>query len=184
MAKAVVTNAQNWQEIAKSAGGNPSLIMYDPATSELEVADVTQADLDTAVSGYGTAVPTDDYRDGAQAAVDTHCRKRILGGFEWPVASGKILSLSEVAQLKWAMLLLELKLPPGKQTISFPLTVPTKDNLDTHVVQDEDEVEDIYAAIASAVEQALSEATAAKQTVGSALTVTDLETARDDYLAT
>lgn len=184
MAKAVVTAAQDWDEIARSAGGDPSKLMYDPAASELEVPDVTQAALDTAVSGYSTAAPSNEYRAKAQDAVDAHCKNRIYRGFEWPAASGKTLSLSELAQLKWTMLFLELQLPIAKQVVTFPLTVPTKDNLDTHSVADAAEVEDIYAEIASVVEQAISAATTAKTDIATATTVAAMETARDDFLAT
>lgn len=52
MAKAVVTNTQDWRKIAEMAGGDPTLIMFDPPTSELEVADVTQSALDTALADY------------------------------------------------------------------------------------------------------------------------------------
>jgi len=52
MAKVVVTGAQDWRKICELAGGDPSLIMHDPATSELEVTDVTQAALDTALASY------------------------------------------------------------------------------------------------------------------------------------
>lgn len=52
MAKVVVTNAHDWRKIAELAGGDPALIMFAPATSELEVADVTQAALDTAFATY------------------------------------------------------------------------------------------------------------------------------------
>lgn len=52
MAKVVVTNSQDWRKIAELAGGDPLLIMHDPATNELEVADVTQALLDQALIDY------------------------------------------------------------------------------------------------------------------------------------
>lgn len=52
MAKVVVTNAHDWRKIAELAGGDPALIMFDPAASELEVADVTQAALNTAFATY------------------------------------------------------------------------------------------------------------------------------------
>lgn len=52
MAKVVVTNAQDWRKICELAGGDPMQIMFDPDTSELEVADVTQAALDSAKSDY------------------------------------------------------------------------------------------------------------------------------------
>lgn len=52
MAKVVVTSAQDWRKICELAGGDTSLIMHDPATDELEVTDVTQGALDTALADY------------------------------------------------------------------------------------------------------------------------------------
>jgi len=52
MAKTVVTALEDWRKIAEMAGGDPTLIMYDPATSELEVDDVTQLALDDAHTAY------------------------------------------------------------------------------------------------------------------------------------
>lgn len=52
MAKTVVTALEDWRKIAEMAGGDPLLIMHEPATNELEVADVTQAALDTAHVAY------------------------------------------------------------------------------------------------------------------------------------
>jgi len=52
MAKVIVTSAQDWRKICELAGGDTSLIMHDPATNELEVTDVTQAALDTALASY------------------------------------------------------------------------------------------------------------------------------------
>ena len=52
MAKVIVTLSQDWRKIASDAGGDPALIMFDPQSSELEVADVTQAALDTAFTNY------------------------------------------------------------------------------------------------------------------------------------
>ena len=52
MAKVIVTLTQDWREIARRAGGDPDLIMFDPPPSELEVPDVTQAALDAALADY------------------------------------------------------------------------------------------------------------------------------------
>lgn len=52
MAKVIVTLAHDWRKIAEIAGGDPNLIMFDPPTNELEVADVTQTALDAALASY------------------------------------------------------------------------------------------------------------------------------------
>lgn len=52
MAKVIVTDTQDWRKICDLAGGDTSLIMHDPATNELEVTDVTQGALDTALADY------------------------------------------------------------------------------------------------------------------------------------
>lgn len=69
MAKVVVTNSQDWRKIAELAGGDPLLIMHDPATNELEVADVTQAALDQALIDY--AADQTNIDAATQAARDT-----------------------------------------------------------------------------------------------------------------
>jgi hypothetical protein len=52
MAKVVVTNLQDWRKIAELAGGDPLIIMHDPATNELECPDVAQPALDQALIDY------------------------------------------------------------------------------------------------------------------------------------
>ena len=52
MAKVIVTDTQDWRKICELAGGDTSLIMHDPVTNELEVTDVTQTALDTALADY------------------------------------------------------------------------------------------------------------------------------------
>jgi hypothetical protein len=52
MAKVVVTDTQDWRKIAEMAGGDPTIIMHDPATNELEVTDVTQSALTAAHAAY------------------------------------------------------------------------------------------------------------------------------------
>lgn len=65
MAKVVVTDDQDWVKITEMCGGDRKLIMYDPNTSELEVPDVTQAALDTALADY---IVNQDDIDAAKAA--------------------------------------------------------------------------------------------------------------------
>ena len=60
MAKVITTPGQDLRKIAEIAGGNPDLTLFDPPTSELEVTDVTQAQLDAAFATY----------DGDQANID------------------------------------------------------------------------------------------------------------------
>lgn len=74
MAKVVVTLAQDWRKIAELAGGDSNLIMFDPPTSELEVADVTQAALNTAFANYSTNQAA---IDAATAAALLAARKAI-----------------------------------------------------------------------------------------------------------
>lgn len=60
MAKVITTPGQDLRKIAEIAGGNPDLTLFDPPTNELEVTDVTQAQLDAAFVTY----------DGDQANID------------------------------------------------------------------------------------------------------------------
>lgn len=67
MAKVVVLDTQDWRKICELAGGDPALIMHDPSTDELEVTDVTQAELDTALANY---IVNQTDIDSATAAVN------------------------------------------------------------------------------------------------------------------
>lgn len=67
MAKVVVTDTQDWRKICEMAGGDTSLIMFDPATSELEVTDVTQPALTAA---HGAYVADQTNIDAATAATE------------------------------------------------------------------------------------------------------------------
>lgn len=69
MAKVVVDTSQDWVKITEMCGGDRKLIMYDPDTSELEVPDVTQAALDTALADY--IVNRDDIEAAKAAAQET-----------------------------------------------------------------------------------------------------------------
>lgn len=72
MAKVIVVDTQDWRKICELAGGDTSLIMHDPVTNELEVTDVTQAALDTALADY---IADQTNIDAAtQAASDTTVR--------------------------------------------------------------------------------------------------------------
>lgn len=87
MAKVIVVITQDWRKICELAGGDTSLIMHDPTTNELEVTDVTQGALDTALADY---IADQTNIDAAtQAAEDTQERdnqkevydvKRVLRG--------------------------------------------------------------------------------------------------------
>lgn len=74
MAKVVVTDDQDWVKITEMCGGDRDLIMYDPPTSELEVPDVTQAALDTALADY---IVNQDDIDAATDAADITAEKNI-----------------------------------------------------------------------------------------------------------
>lgn len=69
MARVVVTTSQDWLKIAELAGGDPQETIYHPATTELEVPDVTQAALDAALADYNTNQST--YDAATAAATDT-----------------------------------------------------------------------------------------------------------------
>lgn len=72
MAKVVVTNTQDWRKICDLAGGDLQQTIYHPATTELEVPDVTQAALDAALSDYETNQST--YDAARVAADDAACK--------------------------------------------------------------------------------------------------------------
>ncbi len=79
MAKAVVTGSQDWVKITELCGGDRMLIIYDPTTSELEVPDVTQAALDTALASYKkNQVTIDAATEAARAKPDRDSAKTKL----------------------------------------------------------------------------------------------------------
>jgi hypothetical protein len=76
MAKVVVTDDQDWVKITEMCGGDRKLIMYDPPTSELEVPDVTQAALDTALADYiVNQVSIDAATDAADVTAEKNLQK-------------------------------------------------------------------------------------------------------------
>jgi len=100
MAKVVVTNAHDWRKIADLAGGDPALIMFAPATSELEVADVTQAALDTAFATYtGDQANIDAATAAAREATDKEGAKRDFDTQKVLIAFAKLL-IKELNELR------------------------------------------------------------------------------------
>ncbi len=69
MAKTVVTALEDWRKISELSGGDPRIIMHEPATNELECPDVTQPALDAGHAAY-TADQT-NIDAATQAAMDT-----------------------------------------------------------------------------------------------------------------
>lgn len=90
MAKVVVLDTYDWRKIAELSGGDPNLIMYDVASNELEVTDVTQAALDSALADYVANQATYDQatadsfttteKDTAKGSLDTRVLKAIVKG--------------------------------------------------------------------------------------------------------
>lgn len=88
MAKVITTPGQDLRKIAEIAGGDPNLTLFDPPTNELEVQDVTQAELDTALATYTgdqanidaatAAAGVASSRDGEKSAYDNQRLFRAL----------------------------------------------------------------------------------------------------------
>ncbi len=189
MAKAVVTASQNLREIARQAGGDPNLIMFDPATSEIEMDDVTQAALDAAVTNYATLTPTSTYIEEMVAqigggAAGGHVQTILDRGFLDPGGSGKTLSLSTLDSLNWLQLYTVDKLTPDGRSVVFPLLYSTIDGMSTITVANDAEVEKIYSQTALLLDDTLRAAAAANQSVVAATTIAAAESARDTFLAT
>lgn len=116
--------------------------------------------------------------------IDEHVAGKIARGFQWPVATGKIFSLSIQAQIKWMGLFATTLLPPGLDKMVYPLIVPTIDDLDSYDVANPAEVEDMYSHITVTVAGLLGASMTAKAAVNAAVTLAEAEAARDRYLAT
>lgn len=78
MAKTVVTALEDWRKISELSGGDPSLIMHDPATSELECPDVTQPALDAGHAAYTADQANIDAATAAAEQDKTRARAEIL----------------------------------------------------------------------------------------------------------
>jgi len=120
----------------------------------------------------------------AMFRIDEHVAFKIAQGFQWPVTTGNIFSLSIQAQIKWMGLFATTLLPPGLDKIVYPLTVPTIDDLDKYDVADAAEVKDMYSHITATVAGLLGASMTAKAAVNAAVTLAEAEAARDRYLAT
>lgn len=184
MAKTVIPGTENLREIARQAGGNEFLIMFDPPTNELEMDDVTQIALDNAVTNYATLPPTSDYVNQMVAQMHDHAQVILDRGFLDPGGSGKTLSLSQQDQENWLQLYTVDKLTPDGRSVIFPLLYSTLDNLDTITVANSNEVETIYSQTALILDDTLRDAAAAKQSIVAALTIAAAESARNAFLAT
>jgi len=184
MAKTVVTLAQNFREIARQAGGDPFLIMFDPPTSELEMDDVTQAALDAAVTNYATLTPTSTYIEEMTAQVGDHVQVIIDRGFLDPGGSGETLSLSTLDSLNWLQLYTVDKLTPDGRSVVFPILYSTIDGMSTISIPNDSEVEAIYSQTALILDDVSRSAAAANQSVVAATTIAAAESARDAFLAT
>jgi hypothetical protein len=123
-------------------------------------------------------------RDQIMVKIDEHVAAKIALGFQWPVATGQIFSLSIQAQIKWMGLFATTLLPPGLDKMVYPLTVPTIDDLGKYDVADQAEVKDMYSLITATVAGLLGASMTAKAAVNAAVTLAEAETARDRYLAT
>ncbi len=117
------------------------------------------------------------------ARIDLHVAGQIALGFQWPVTTGKIFSLSIQAQIKWMGLFATTLLPPGLDKIVYPLTVPTIDDLDKYDVADAAEVKDMYSHITATVAGLLGASMTAKAAVNAAVTIAEAEEAMNRYLA-
>ena len=117
--------------------------------------------------------------------VDSHAESLITDGpgIEYPPASGKYLSLSINAQIKWTgwNLIADDWVSLG---LPYPFTVRTKDELDTVTITDAAEVRTVYGLMAQTVAVILGGVEVAKAGIQSATTAEDAQTAADAFLAT
>ena len=116
--------------------------------------------------------------------IDEHVASKIALGFQWPVGTGDIFSLSIQAQIKWMGLFATTLLLPPLGKIVYPLTVPTIDDLDKYDVADAAEVKDMYSHITATVAGLLEASMAPKAAVNAAVTIAEAEAALNRYLAT
>lgn len=83
MAKAVTLLPEEcWRFVATLAGGDPSQIIWHPATSELEVPDAEQAALDSVLANYDTLTPTTESIANKIARLSNAAGALIVNGFQ------------------------------------------------------------------------------------------------------
>ena len=83
MAKAITSLPEEcWRFIAVLAGGDPSQIIWHPATSELEVPDVDQTSLDTTLANYDSLVPTTEAIATKIANLSGAAGNLVISGFQ------------------------------------------------------------------------------------------------------
>lgn len=184
MAKTLIPGTENLREIARQAGGNEFLIMFDPPTNELEMDDVTQAALDAAVTNYATLPPTSDYVDELTAQMNGHAQVILDRGFLDPGGSGKTLPLSPEDQLNYCQLYMVDDRTPDGRTVIFPLLYSTLDNLDSITLANAADAETIYSQTALILDDAMRDSAAAKQSIVAAATIAAAESASNTFLAT
>ena len=109
------------------------------------------------------------------AAVDAKAEDNITNGPGFLHAS-LYFSLSIPAQVKWTGLY------NSRDTITYPFSVPTKDDLSYYQIADAAEVATMYAAAFEVVSSELDEANVVKQAVIAASTAWDATQAADSYL--
>ena len=114
------------------------------------------------------------------SAINGEAGFRITGpwGLEWPAGSGNRFSLTLTSQSKWTGLY------NGRNVITYPYAVRTKDDGAEYQIADAAEVEAIYNAIVAKVSGILAEATAAKKACEEAGTVSDAWAVKNNYFAT
>lgn len=111
-------------------------------------------------------------------AVDAKISERIHSGagFEWPPSSGQFFSLSTNAQIKWVGLMV------AKDFITYPLTVPTKDDNIFYTIQDATEAQNMYLTATNTVKTYIADGTSVKRIVREAATISEAQAAADTYL--
>lgn len=78
MAKTVVTALEDWRKISELSGGDPRIIMHEPATNELECPDVTQPALDAGHTAYtADQVNIDAATQAAKDAIGQDSEKEV-----------------------------------------------------------------------------------------------------------
>jgi len=129
----------------------------------LEILGTTLANevaLDALVLAHGSP----QYKDEKNNAIDVRTEQLIALGYEYPPATGKMLSLSENAQLN----LLGMDMTRNDPLFVYPVTMSTMDDTDTVVLANATDVHNLYLTALAAKRGHLDSGTVLKDSVRTA----------------
>jgi hypothetical protein len=162
-------------------GGVPDGAIRFTEPDQLVIAVYAGEPVQSVIDEIDTAVAAPDnlsvYKEHVNGLVDGETVRRILKGFVYPAASGKIFSLSSEAQLNWLGLELKAALLP------YPYTIRTMDEHGAYAITSAADAQSMVNAAFVAKETALTLGRVVKTAVEGATTQAGVDAAAASWLA-